>query len=113
LRDDLERAAFAACRLPQSSPNRTQLRSAGASLVADDAFDGLHVAEPPDLELVLDVDELLAEFVQGIPLAELGLGNTFGEEALISEDKRNATVRMLTDGALMRLKKADFLELMK
>jgi CRP-like cAMP-binding protein len=50
---------------------------------------------------------------KGIQLAELGIGDTFGEEALISEGKRNATVRMLTDGALMRLKKEDFLELMK
>jgi rhodanese-related sulfurtransferase len=49
---------------------------------------------------------------KGIRLAELGLGDTFGEEALISEAKRNATVRMLTDGALMRLNKQDFRELM-
>lgn len=44
----------------------------------------------------------------GIRLAELGPGDTFGEEALISESKRNATVTMLTDGALMRLGKQDF-----
>jgi rhodanese-related sulfurtransferase len=50
---------------------------------------------------------------KGIPLAELGLGDSFGEEALISEDKRNATVRMLTDGVLVRLNKKDFLELIK
>ena len=50
---------------------------------------------------------------EGIRLAELGLGDTFGEEALISDAKRNATVRMLTDGALMRLNKQDFLELVK
>ena len=48
----------------------------------------------------------------GIKLAELGPGDSFGEEALIAEAKRNATVRMLTDGALMRLAKADFRELM-
>jgi rhodanese-related sulfurtransferase len=48
----------------------------------------------------------------GIKLAELGVGDTFGEEALISEAKRNATVTMLTDGVLMRLGKADFRELM-
>lgn len=48
----------------------------------------------------------------GIKLAELGVGDTFGEEALISEAKRNATVTMLTDGALMRLSKKDFRELM-
>jgi CRP-like cAMP-binding protein len=45
---------------------------------------------------------------EGIKLAELGPGDTFGEEALISESKRNATVTMLTDGALMRLGKQDF-----
>ena len=49
---------------------------------------------------------------EGIRLAELGVGDTFGEEALISEAKRNATVTMLTEGVLMRLKKEDFRELM-
>ena len=48
----------------------------------------------------------------GIRLAELGVGETFGEEALISEAKRNATVTMSTDGVLMRLSKQDFRELM-
>lgn len=48
----------------------------------------------------------------GLKLAELGIGDTFGEEALISEAKRNATVTMLTDGVLMRLNKQDFRELM-
>lgn len=45
---------------------------------------------------------------EGIKLAELGVGDTFGEEALISDAKRNATVAMLTDGTLMRLNKEDF-----
>jgi CRP-like cAMP-binding protein len=49
---------------------------------------------------------------EGIKLAELGVGDTFGEEALIAEAKRNATVAMLTDGVLMRLNKQDFRELM-
>lgn len=49
---------------------------------------------------------------EGIRLAELGPGDTFGEEALIAEAKRNATVRMLTDGVLVRLAKQDFRELM-
>jgi CRP-like cAMP-binding protein len=48
----------------------------------------------------------------GIKLAELNVGDTFGEEALIAEAKRNATVTMLTDGVLMRLNKQDFRELM-
>jgi CRP-like cAMP-binding protein len=45
---------------------------------------------------------------EGIRLAELQVGDTFGEEALISEAKRNATVTMETDGSLMRLGKDDF-----
>src|SRR5215510_8625021 len=49
---------------------------------------------------------------EGIKLAELGVGDTFGEEALIAEAKRNATVTMLSDGVLMRLNKQDFRELM-
>jgi CRP-like cAMP-binding protein len=49
---------------------------------------------------------------EGIKLAELGMGDTFGEEALISEAKRNATVTMLTDGTLMRLGKQDFTTLL-
>jgi CRP-like cAMP-binding protein/rhodanese-related sulfurtransferase len=44
----------------------------------------------------------------GIKLAELGIGDTFGEEALISDAKRNASVAMTTDGTLMRLAKQDF-----
>jgi CRP-like cAMP-binding protein len=48
----------------------------------------------------------------GIKLAELGVGDTFGEEALIAEAKRNATVTMLTEGVLMRLNKQDFRALM-
>jgi len=45
---------------------------------------------------------------EGIKLAELGMGDTFGEESLISGAKRNATVTMATDGVLMRLGKDDF-----
>jgi len=48
----------------------------------------------------------------GIKLAELSVGDTFGEEALIAEAKRNATITMQTDGVLMRLAKNDFRELM-
>jgi CRP-like cAMP-binding protein/rhodanese-related sulfurtransferase len=49
---------------------------------------------------------------EGIKLAELSLGDSFGEEALIAEAKRNATVTMATDGTLMRLGKNDFQTLM-
>ena len=48
----------------------------------------------------------------GIKLAELQEGSTFGEEALISDSKRNATVSMDTDGSVMRLGKDDFNKLL-
>ena len=48
----------------------------------------------------------------GIKLAELQVGDTFGEEALISDAKRNATVTMQSDGAVMRLGKDDFKKLL-
>lgn len=46
-------------------------------------------------------------------LAELKQGDVFGEEALISDSKRNATVTMKSNGVLLRLKKQDFLELLQ
>jgi CRP-like cAMP-binding protein len=46
-----------------------------------------------------------------VKLAELGPGDSFGEEALVATAQRNATVRMLSSGELMRLTKHDFIEL--
>ncbi len=50
---------------------------------------------------------------EGINLAELNVGDTFGEEALLSEATCNATISMQTDGSLMRLGKDDFQALLK
>lgn len=47
-----------------------------------------------------------------IRLDELETGSCFGEESLISDDKRNASVTMLEDGTLMRLAKDDFRSLL-
>jgi CRP-like cAMP-binding protein len=48
-----------------------------------------------------------------VVLAELKSGDAFGEEALVSEAKRNATVVALTDAGLLRLSKQDFEELLR
>jgi len=48
-----------------------------------------------------------------LTLATLGDGDAFGEEALLSEAKRNANIIMVTDGVLMRLSKEDFNALLK
>jgi CRP-like cAMP-binding protein len=45
---------------------------------------------------------------KAVRLAELEPGACFGEEALIADSPRNATVTMLTRGVLMRLSKNDF-----
>ncbi|MGD2055258.1 MAG: SUMF1/EgtB/PvdO family nonheme iron enzyme [Gammaproteobacteria bacterium] len=50
---------------------------------------------------------------EDVKLAELSDGDFFGEAALVSESRRNATVTMLTDGLLMRLAKRDFVELLR
>ena len=47
-----------------------------------------------------------------VHLADLGEGASFGEDALLTSNKRNATVRMDTRGVLLRLYKDDFLELL-
>lgn len=46
-------------------------------------------------------------------VAKLTPGMSFGEEALVSNAKRNATVTMETDGTLLKLSKDDFEELLK
>jgi CRP-like cAMP-binding protein len=48
-----------------------------------------------------------------LTLATLKGGDAFGEEALISDAKRNANIVMATDGMLIRLSKEDFNELLK
>tara|TARA_A100001391_G_scaffold169637_1_gene130551 strand:- start:3826 stop:4932 length:1107 start_codon:yes stop_codon:yes gene_type:complete len=47
------------------------------------------------------------------PLAALTAGRFFGEDALISDQPRNATVTMTSDGELMCLDKADFQTLLQ
>ncbi|QKQ25874.1 cyclic nucleotide-binding domain-containing protein [Candidatus Reidiella endopervernicosa] len=48
-----------------------------------------------------------------VELVQLGEGASFGEEALISDNPRNANVVMVTDGTLLRLNKQNFVELLK
>ena len=43
-----------------------------------------------------------------VTLAELGVGDCFGEEALLSDQKRKTSATMLTAGSLMRLARRDF-----
>ena len=46
-------------------------------------------------------------------VAELGVGRCFGEDALVGDKPRNATIVMRTNGVLMRLDKQDFFLVLK
>jgi CRP-like cAMP-binding protein len=48
-----------------------------------------------------------------IKLTELQSGDSFGEEALLTNAKHNASVTMLTDGVLMKLSKENFINLIE
>ncbi len=50
---------------------------------------------------------------KSLTLADLHPGDTFGEEALLSEGSRNANVTMTSNGRLMRLAKKDFNALLR
>lgn len=51
--------------------------------------------------------------VTPVVVAEIEVGGTFGEEALVADTLRSATVSMETDGLLLRLAKADFITLLR
>ncbi len=67
--------------------------------------------EPGDYYYVLTEGEALV--TRTVELARLEAGRSFGEEALISEGNRNASVTMLSDGIVMRLSKEDFNQLLQ
>jgi rhodanese-related sulfurtransferase len=62
---------------------------------------------------IAEVSKIIGNDGSAKVVAELSEGNAFGEEALVSDNKRNATVTMKTDGELLRLNKKDFVELLK
>jgi rhodanese-related sulfurtransferase len=72
--------------------------------------------EDGDFYYVVEAGKCLVERNVGgvsMRLAELKSGDAFGEEALVANAKRNATVTMLADGVLLRLSKEDFNELLR
>ncbi len=67
--------------------------------------------DPGDFYYVMEAGRCRVTRIVGgveMPLADLKAGDAFGEEALISNAPRNATVTMKTDGRLLRLQKQDF-----
>ena len=77
----------------------------------------IHQEEPADSYFVIkkgrcSVSRRPAPGARDVKLAELTEGQGFGEEALITNVSRNASVTMLNDGLLLRLSKQDFIALL-
>ena len=69
-----------------------------------------------DYYYVVDAGRFKVERLVGgahVVLAELKNGDAFGEEALVSEAKRNASVSALSDGDVLRLARSDFNSLLR
>jgi CRP-like cAMP-binding protein len=69
-----------------------------------------------DFYYVIETGRFQVERLVGgakVVLAELKSGDSFGEEALVSEAKRNASVISLGDGELLRLGRQDFNDLLR
>ena len=75
----------------------------------------VHEGEEGDYYYVIETGRCQVERLVGgvrVAVAELKSGDAFGEEALASSARRNATVTMASDGRLLRLGKKDFHELL-
>lgn len=68
--------------------------------------------ETGDYFYVISEGQAQVKNVTGQVNVKLDVGQYFGEEALVADTPRNATVTMLTNGLLMRLGKEDFTTLL-
>ena len=66
-----------------------------------------YVIKEGEFEVIKEIDGVTKV------VAKLGRGDSFGEDALISNQQRNATVMAKTAGILMRLSKRDFSDLLQ
>jgi rhodanese-related sulfurtransferase len=110
----LQSKAFS--NVPTSNLHRLFLKMDSIPMRAGESV--VHQGEPGDHFYVVQAGNCVVkrrprENAPEIKLAELGPGDSFGEEALIAGKARNASVAMITDGRVMRLGKSDFMELVK
>jgi rhodanese-related sulfurtransferase len=110
--NNLKSGAFA--QLPPAHINEMLRRFSRVSAKRGQVV--IREGEDGDVYYVIESGKCLVERIVGgvsMRLAELKSGDAFGEEALVANAKRNATVTMLADGMLLRLAKEDFNELLK
>ncbi len=84
-----------------------EMPAGAAVLREDEAGDCCYFLKSGRAEVIRGADS------QQQVLAELEVGACFGEDALLSDRPRNATVTMLESGQVLRLDRQDFLSLLK
>ncbi|EIK45680.1 cyclic nucleotide-binding domain protein [Cellvibrio sp. BR] len=98
-------------RLPPANIRQLFIRFTAQKVQADEVV--IKQGERGDYFYVLESGSATVIDPAGKILAALRPGNYFGEEALVGDTTRNATVKMLTPGKVMRLNKEDFRELLQ
>jgi len=98
-------------KIPPGNISQLFLRFQPHKVAADEVI--MREGERGDYFYVLQTGSATVLDKQGNLLAALRPGNYFGEEALVGDTTRNAMVKMLTPGILMRLEKADFITLLQ
>jgi CRP-like cAMP-binding protein len=98
-------------KIPPGNIRQLFIRFKSHKVIADEVV--IKEGERGDYFYVLESGSATVLDKQGNLLAALRTGDYFGEEALVGDTTRNATVRMLTAGKLMRLVKEDFVTLLQ
>jgi len=98
-------------KIPPGNIRQLFLRFKSQKVAADEII--VKEGERGEFFYVLEVGSAKVEDKQGNILAALRPGDYFGEEALVGDTTRNATVKMLTTGKLMCLEKNDFVTLLQ
>lgn len=98
-------------KIPPGNISQLFMRFQPHKVNADDII--MREGEKGDYFYVLQSGSATVLDEQGNFLATLRAGDFFGEEALVGDTTRNATIKMLTSGVLMRLEKPDFILLLQ
>jgi CRP-like cAMP-binding protein len=98
-------------KIPPGNIRQLFLRFKSQKVVADEII--IKEGERGEFFYVLEIGSAKVIDKKGNILAALRPGDYFGEEALVGDTTRNATVKMLTSGKLMCLEKSDFLTLLQ
>jgi len=98
-------------KIPPGNIRQLFLRFKSQKVVADEIV--VKEGERGEFFYVLEVGSAKVVDKQGNILAALRPGDYFGEEALVGDTTRNATVKMITPGKLMCLEKSDFVTLLQ